>query len=207
MKTSLRLCLCAVLLLLSNASVARVRGLCSSSATFYCVFELLVAAQAQGAFGSTSDAAASNAFSLQQALSGQLNVSGAITSVYSGCSTADTVATAVAEQLSADFTSAAVYCKLVSQQAIDDWQSVEQVFNAAQHAVCEPQEPTLAESASDALQDDIDWSGNLPDSVVQVLNGLFESPLSEATQQQLVRCAQDLHCGPTRPCLLSSAAV
>ena len=139
MKTSLRLCQYAVLLLLSDASVARVRGLCSSSATFDCVFELLVATQAQGASDSTSDAAASSAFSLQQALSGQLNVSGAITSIYSGCSTADTVATAVAEQLSADFTSAAVYCKLVSQQSIDDWQSVEQVLNAAQHAVCKPQ--------------------------------------------------------------------
>ncbi len=88
----------------------------------------MIATQAQDA-----DADDSTASTLQQALSGQLNASGQIISVHTGC-TADSIVTVVAKQLPADFGSATVYCKLVSQQSIDAWQNINQVCSL-QHAV------------------------------------------------------------------------
>ena len=99
----------------------------------HCVFflpQLLAASQAQNTSNDTSDAAASIAFTLQQALSGQLSVSGIITALTSGCSLSDKSPTAVAEQLPPDFASATVYCNLVTQQAIGDWQNIAQVSTA-----------------------------------------------------------------------------
>ncbi len=99
----------------------------------HCVFlvpQLLAASQAQDTSNDTSDAAASIAFTLQQALSGQLSVSGVITALNSGCSLSGKTPTAVAEQLPPDFASATVYCNLVTQQAVDDWQNIAQVSTA-----------------------------------------------------------------------------
>lgn len=95
--------------------------------------QLLAASQAQETSDDTSDAAASTAFTLQQALSGQLNVSGVITALTSGCSLSEKSPTAVAEQLPPDFASATVYCNLVTQQAVDDWQKIAQVSTALNH--------------------------------------------------------------------------
>lgn len=90
----------------------------------------MILTQAEEAdFTGAESSAASTFFTLQQALSGQLNTSGKITSVLRGCYSADQTVTVVAELLSSDFASATLYCKLVSQQAIDAWQSIDQVFN------------------------------------------------------------------------------
>lgn len=102
----------------------------------YCVFlvpQLLAVSQAQDTSNDTSDAAASTAFTLQQVLSGQLTVSGVITALTSGCSMSEKSPTAVAEQLPPDFASATVYCNLVTQQAVNDWQNIAQVSTALHH--------------------------------------------------------------------------
>ena len=93
----------------------------------------LVASQAQDTSNDTSDAAASTALTLQQALSAQLSASGVITALTSGCSLSAKSPTAVAEQLPPDFASATVYCNLVTQQAVDNWQNIAQVSTALHH--------------------------------------------------------------------------
>ncbi len=93
----------------------------------------VAASQAQDASNDTSDAAASTALNLQQALFGQLSVFGVITALTSGCSVSETSSTAVAEQLPPDFATATVYCNLVTQQAVDDWQNIAQVSTALHH--------------------------------------------------------------------------
>ncbi|DBA75632.1 TPA: hypothetical protein ACH3X2_009068 [Trebouxia sp. C0005] len=141
MKTSLLRCICAVFLL------------------------LLTCSEAQDTRNDTSDAAASIAFTLQQAVSGQLSVFGVITALTSGCSLSEKTPTAVAEQLPPDFASATVYCNLVTQQAVDNWQII--------------------------AQENTDWNTTLPDHVVQALTGLFDNPLLETTQQQLAYLNDD----------------
>ncbi len=44
-------------------------------------------------------------------------------------------------------------------------------------------------SLSFYVQENTDWNTTLPDHVTQALTGLFDNPLSETTQQQLVRFA------------------
>lgn len=92
----------------------------------------LLAAQAQDTSNNTA-AAASIAFTLEQAFSGQLSVSGVITALTSGCSLSGKTSTAVTEQLPPDFASAKVYCNLVTQQAVVDWQDIAQVPTAVHH--------------------------------------------------------------------------
>ncbi len=41
-------------------------------------------------------------------------------------------------------------------------------------------------SLSFYVQENTDWNTTLPDHVVQALTGLFDNPLLERTQQQLV---------------------
>ncbi|KAL0046818.1 hypothetical protein WJX82_010658 [Trebouxia sp. C0006] len=141
MKTPLLRCICAVLLFLVTVS------------------------EAQDTSIDTSDAAASTALTLQQALSAQLSASGVITALASGCSLSAKTPTAVAEQLPPDFASATVYCNLVTQQAVDNWQNI--------------------------AQENTDWNTTSPDHVVQALTGLFDKPLLERTQQQLVYLNDD----------------
>jgi hypothetical protein len=39
------------------------------------------------------------------------------------------------------------------------------------------------------VQENVDWNTTLPDHIIQALTGLFDNPLLETTQQQLVRFA------------------
>jgi len=44
------------------------------------------------------------------------------------------------------------------------------------------------------LQGGVNWSEVLPDNAMQALTSLFDNPLWEATQQQLVNPALSVHC-------------
>ena len=95
------------------------------------VLTILTYFQAQDS-SSNIDAAASTGTSLQQVLSGQLIFAGNISSVYKGNS--EVAITAVVEKLPPIFaTAAAVYCILVSQQAVDTWQAFLRVSSPEVH--------------------------------------------------------------------------
>ena len=64
---------------------------------------------------------------LQQALEGQLAVSGTVSAINAGCNVHDSAITATANNLPAGFLSATVYCSLVLPQSIQSWESLLQV--------------------------------------------------------------------------------
>lgn len=70
------------------------------------------------------------AFTLQQALSGQLSACGQVAALSSGCTAASQSITATATHLPADFSSATVYCSLVAPQLLTSWQDQLQVNDA-----------------------------------------------------------------------------
>ena len=81
------------------------------------------------------------AFTLQQALSGQLSAGGQVAALSSGCSAASQGATASASHLPADFSSARVYCSLVAPQILKTWQDQLEVDDAdlfPNNAICVP---------------------------------------------------------------------
>ena len=119
MKNTSHLCTFAVLIFVSVAQVSPPQG-CCSFLQYACNFTVLFQAQ-DGGSSSQTNVTTNSSLSLQQVLAGQLSLAGNITSVHKACSEATAVA--VAEQLPPSFASAAVYCKLVSQQALDAWQA------------------------------------------------------------------------------------
>ena len=153
---------------------------------------LTVITSVQGQDSSSNlDAAASTGRSLQQVLSGQLILAGNVSSVYKGYS--EVTITAVAERLPPFFASAAaVYCNLVSQQAVDTWQAFLRVssLKIQCYYACVS---TLAVPAFCAMQDNHGWSGGLPSDSVQAVTALLgQATLINATQQQLVSNAVKL---------------
>ena len=103
---------------------------------------------------------------------------------------------------------AAVYCNLVSQQAIDTWQafisvsSLKDICCSYAYACT----PSFVLPASYATQDNSAWSGGLPSDSVQAITALLgQDTLINAARQQLVSHAVKLaaYVGITAVCLKS----
>ena len=90
------------------------------------VAKLMVFRQAQGLFPISDSSNPSVGFTLQQALSGSLNASGAVTQRQTGCVASDEVVTVTAEQLPTGFSSAVVQCQLATQELVSQWQDIVQ---------------------------------------------------------------------------------